>query len=182
MRKVILGMNVTLDGYVAGPNGEIDWAFRTMDPAQMERIIEYLRNDVDTILLGRVAYLQQAASWPTQTSEMATLLNGCDKVVFSKTLDTLEWNNSRLATGDAAEEIARLKQQPGKNITVTGGATLAQSLSRLGLIDEYNLTIHPVVLGNGMPLFKDLPAPLNLKLVSTRTFDTGAVAHIYQPA
>jgi dihydrofolate reductase len=181
MRKVSLGMNVTLDGFVAGPNGELDWVFRTMSPDMGEWVTELLRG-ADTILLGHATYLQQAAAWPSQTGEMADLLNSHTKVVFSKRLTTLEWNNSRLATVDAAEEIARLKQQPGKNISVTGGATLAQSLARLGLIEEYNLVMHPIVLGGGKPLFKDLPHPLNLKLVSTKTFDSGAIGLTYQPA
>ena len=180
MRKVILGMNITLDGYVAGPNGELDWAFRTMSPDLGEWVTELLRG-ADTILIGHTTYLQQAAAWPSQTSEMATLLNSHTKIVFSKRLTTLEWNNSRLATADAAEEIACLKQQPGKNISVTGGATFAQSLARLGLIEEYNLVMHPIVLGGGKPLFKDLSHPLNLKLVSTKTFDSGAIGLTYQP-
>ena len=179
MRKVILGMNVTLDGYVSGPNGELDWAFRTMSPDMGEWVTDLLRG-VDTILLGRITYLQQAATWPSQTGEMADLLNRHAKVVFSKQLTSLEWNNSRLATADVAEEIARLKQQPGKNISVSGGATIAQSLSRLGLIEEYNLVMHPVALGSGKPLFKDLAQPLNLKLVSTKTFASGAIGLTYQ--
>jgi len=181
MRKVILSMNVTLDGYVAGPKGELDWVFSSMDAAQMEWVTESLRT-IDTILIGHTTYLQQAAAWPSQTSEMATLMNSHAKIVFSKRLTTLEWNNSHLATADAAEEIARLKQEPGKNIFVTGGATLAQSLSRLGLIEEYNLMLRPVVLGSGMPLFKDQSERLNLKLISTKTFETGAIQLIYQKA
>jgi dihydrofolate reductase len=181
MRKVCLGMQITLDGYVTGPNGELDWVFRTMSPAQMEWVTEFLRG-VDTILIGHTTYLEQAAAWPSQTSEMASLLNSHTKIVFSKRLTTLAWNNSQLAITDAAAEIARLKQQPGKDIFVTGGATLAQSLARLGLIDEYNLMIHPVVLGSGKPLFKDQSLPLNLKLASTRVFETGTVQLTYQPA
>ena len=123
MRKVSLGMNVTLDGFVAGPNGELDWAFRTMSPDLGEWVIELLRG-VDTILIGHNTYMQQVATWPTQTNEMATLLNSHAKIVFSRRLTSLEWNNSRLAAADAAEEIARLKQEPGKDISVTGGATL----------------------------------------------------------
>jgi dihydrofolate reductase len=148
-----------------------------MTPAQFEMVTESLR-ETDTIVLGRNNYLEQASYWPTQTTEMAALLNSHVKIVVSKTLDKLEWNNSRLATTDIAEEIAQLKQQPGKNIVVTGGPTLAQSLLRLGLIEEINLTVHPVVLGSGTPLF---PEPLNLKLLSTRTFDSGAIALTYQP-
>jgi len=174
-------MNVTLDGYVAGPNGELDWAFRTMSPDMGEWVIQLL-GGVDTILLGHTTYLQQAATWPKQTGEMADLLNSHSKIVFSTRLTTLEWTHSRLATTDAAEEIARLKQQPGKNISVSGGATLAQSLSRLGLIEEYNLVMHPVVLGSGKPLFKDLPQPLNLKLVSAKTFASGAIGLTYHLA
>ena len=181
MRKVILGMNVTLDGLVAGPNGELDWVFRTMSPDMGEYVTEFLRT-VDTVLIGHNTYLQQAAAWPSQTGEMADLLNSHTKIVFSRRLTTLEWNNSRLATADAAEEIARLKQQPGKNIYVTGGATLAQSLSRLGLIDEYDLVMHPIALGSGLPLFKDLSAPLNLKLVSTKTFASSSIGLTYLPA
>jgi dihydrofolate reductase len=177
MRKVILGMNITLDGYVVGPNGEMDFFFRTMTPAQFEMVTESLR-ETDTIVLGRNNYLEQASYWPTQTTEMAALLNSHAKIVVSKTLDKLEWNNSRLATADIAEEIAQLKQQPGKNIVVTGGPTLAQSLLRLGLIEEITLTVHPIVLGSGTPLFPEL---LNLKLISTRTFDSGAIALAYQP-
>jgi dihydrofolate reductase len=181
MRKVTLGMNITLDGYVAGPNGELDWAFRTMSPDMGEWVTELLRG-VDTILIGHNTYLQQAAAWPSQAGEMATLLNSHTKIVFSKRLTTLEWNNSRHATADASEEIARLKEQPGKNISVTGGATLAQSLARLGLIDEYNLVMHPIALGGGKPLFTDLSVPLDLKLVSTQTFVAGAIGLTYQLA
>lgn len=180
MRKVYLGMNMTLDGYVAGPNGELDWAFRNMSPDMGEYVTELLRT-VDTILLGHTTYLQQAAAWPKQTGEMADLLNSHAKVVFSTRLTTLEWNNSRLASADATEEIARLKQQPGKNIAVTGGATLAQTLSRIGLIDEYDLVVHPIVLGSGKPLFTDRSQPLNLKLVSAKTFASGAIGLTYQP-
>ena len=106
---------------------------------------------------------------------MADLLNSHTKIVFSKRLTTLEWNNSHVATTDPTEEIARLKQQSGKNISVSGGATLAQSLSRMGLIEEYNLVMHPIVLGSGKPLFKDVAQPLNLKLVSAKTFASGAI-------
>lgn len=174
-------MNVSLDGYVSGPNGELDWLFPTMAPEQVQTITEILREG-DTILIGRVNYLEQAAHWPQQSGELADLLNSHTKIVFSKILDRLDWSNSRLAMADPAEEIARLKRQPGKDIFVPGGATLAQSLSRLGLIDEYTITVHPTVLGSGKPLFKDLAQPLHLKLVSAHAFDTGAVHLVYRPA
>lgn len=180
MRKVILSMRTTLDGFVCGPNGELDWMFRMeTTPDQVEHLTAFER-EVDTTLLGRVAYQQQVTYWPRQTGELADLVNGREKIIFSKTLERVEWSNARLATGDPADEIARLKQQPGKHIYVTGGASLAQSLARADLIDEYHVTIYPVALGSGKPLFGALPAEMALKLVSVTTFDTGAVQHVYE--
>ena len=181
MRKVCLGMNVTLDGYVAGPNGELDWAFRTMSPDMGEWVTELLRGS-DTILLGHTTYLQQAAAWPKQTGEMADLLNSHAKIVFSSRLGALEWSHCRLARAAVAEEIARLKREPGRDIYVTGGAQLSQSLSQRGLIDEYNLTIHPILLGSGMPLFGEMSEELALTLVGTIPFESGAIRLIYQKA
>jgi dihydrofolate reductase len=179
MRKVVLGMQVSLDGFVAAPNGELDWMWHAFNDALKKSIIESLREN-DTYLLGRVTYQEQAAHWPTSTDEIAPFMNNATKIVFSTTLETLEWANARLATADVATEIAQLKQQPGKNIAVSGGARFAQSLSRLGLIDEYSLVVHPVVLGAGMPLFADLSNPIRLDLVSTEHFDTGAVRFLYR--
>jgi dihydrofolate reductase len=181
MRKVILGMNITLDGHVAGPDGELDWAFRTMSPDLGEWVTELLRG-VDTVLLGHTTYLQQAVAWPTQTSEMATLLNSHAKIVFSSQLRALEWNYSRLAVSDVAQEIAHLKQQPGRDIYVTGGARLARSLSQRGLIDEYNLTIHPILLGSGMSLFREPSEEIALTWVHTILFESSAIQLIYQKA
>jgi dihydrofolate reductase len=182
MRKVILNMRMTLDGFACGPHGELDWMFRMeTTPDQVEHLTEFER-EVDTTLLGRVAYQQQVTYWPSQTGELADMVNGREKIVFSKTLERVEWSNARLATGDPADEIARLKQQPGRNIYVSGGVSLAQSLSRADLIDEYHVTVYPVVLGSGKPLFGALPAEMALKLVSVTRFDTGAVQLLYERA
>jgi dihydrofolate reductase len=178
MRKVILGMNVSLDGYVATGDGRLDWAFANFDAELGASAIETL-SQLDTGLLGRVNYEEQAAAWPNREGPMADIMNRMNKIVFSRTLEKVEWVNSRLATGSPAEEIAQLKQQPGKHIGVAGGARLAQSLSKEGLIDEYRLTIHPEVLGSGMPLFA---APLQLKLVSSKPLGSGVVVAVYQPA
>lgn len=173
-RKVILGMNVTLDGYVGGPDGELDWLWPTLDPAQGDSVTAFLRT-VDTVLIGHNTYPGQAAQWPQQSGEMADLLNAHAKIVFSSSLTELEWNNSRLATADAATEIATLKQEPGKDIFVTGGATLAQSLTRDGLIDEYKIAIQPVVLGAGKRLFADVPDPVRFTLQSSTSYGSGTV-------
>jgi dihydrofolate reductase len=181
MRKVRLTINVTLDGYVAGPNGELDWVFRTMSSTQVAWTTAFLR-EVDTILIGHTTYLEQVAMWPSQTSEMATLLNSHAKIVFSSQLRALEWNYSRLAVSDVAQEIAHLKREPGRDIYVTGGARLARSLSQRGLIDEYNLTIHPILLGSGMSPFREPSEEIALTWVHTIPFESSAIQLIYQKA
>jgi dihydrofolate reductase len=108
-------------------------------------------------------------------------MNEIPKVVFSKTLQSAEWADSQIARGDLAEEIARLKREPGADLIAHGGATFAQALARLGLVDEYRLVIHPTALGNGLALFNDLPAPLHLELIEAHRYRTGAVGHIYRP-
>ncbi len=178
MRKVILGMNVSLDGYVATPDGNLDWAFANFDDELAASAMDTLSR-FDVGLIGRNNYLEQAAAWPNRQGPMSDLVNNLEKIVFSRTLTGLVWKNSRLATGTPAEEIARLKQQPGKDIGVPGGASFAQSLSRDCLIDEYRLTMHPVVLGKGLPLFA---TPLKLKLVSSKAFASGVQFMVFQPA
>jgi dihydrofolate reductase len=177
-RKVALGMQVSLDGYVATSDGGLDWAFGNFDDELNASVLEILSR-LDAILLGRANYEEQAATWPNSEGPFADVMNKVEKIVFSKTLDKVEWSNSRLATSSPAEEIAQLKNQPGRDIGVAGGARFAQYLSKESLIDEYRLAIHPVALGSGMPLFAD---PINLELLSSKTFATGVVINTYKPA
>jgi dihydrofolate reductase len=107
-------------------------------------------------------------------------MNDIPKVVFSKTLPTADWASSRIARGDLTQEIAALKSEPGGDIIAHGGAAFVQALSKLGLIDEYRLVIHPVALGDGLPLFKDLSGPLRLDLTDATPFPGGTVIHVYQ--
>jgi len=122
-----------------------------------------------------------AAFWPTSTSEYAAPMNEIPKVVFSKTLEDAGWGETRIASGDLSEEIAAIKREEGNDVIAYGGATFAQALSRLGLVDEYRLNIQPTALGAGLPLFKDLPAPLHLELVEAHTYPTGTAIHVYRP-
>jgi dihydrofolate reductase len=131
--------------------------------------------------MGRVTYEQMATHWPNAAGDYADFMNKVPKVVFSKTLPAAEWADSRVASGDLAEEIAALKSEPGGEIMAHGGAAFVQALSRLGLIDEYRLVILPVALGNGLPLFKDLAKPLRLDLAEAKSFPDGAVIHVYHP-
>jgi dihydrofolate reductase len=180
MRRVVLQMGVTLDGYVAGPGGEGDWGLPPEHPDVRAWKVASLRR-AGTHIMGRVTYEQMAEHWPAATGDYAAFMNDLPKVVFSKTLPAAEWAGSRIARGDLAEEISALKNEPGGEIMAHGGAAFVQALSRLGLIDEYRLVILPVALGNGLPLFKDLDKPLRVDLTEAKSFPDGTVIHVYQP-
>lgn len=184
MRKVILFNMVTLDGFFAGPNGEIDW--HNVDEEFNDFAIDQL-DSAGGIFFGRVTYQLMASYWPTEaamTSDpiVAGKMNALPKIVFSRTLQKTEWNNSRLVKGNVAEEITKLKQQPGKDLFLLGSADLASTLAQLGLFDEYRVMVNPVVLGGGKPLFKDVHQRLDLKHEKTKTFRNGNVLLYYQPA
>jgi dihydrofolate reductase len=180
MRRVILQMGVTLDGYVAGRGGGGGWGLPAEDPDVRAWKVASLRQ-VGTHIMGRVTYEQMAQHWPNSADEYAEFMNKLPKVVFSRTLPSAGWADTRIARGDLAAEIAALKNEPGGEIMAHGGAAFVQSLSRLGLIDEYRMVILPVALGNGLPLFKDLPKPLRVDLTEAKTFPDGTVIHVYQP-
>ena len=183
MRKLVLSLGMSLDRLVARPGryGAGGWGLPPEDPALKERKLAWLR-DAGLHLMGRNTYEEMADFWPTSDDAYAAAMNDIPKVVFSSTLKRADWPDSRIARGDLAEEIAELKREPAKDMIAWGGAAFAQSLTRLGLVDEYRLVLQPVALGHGLPLFKDLTAPLRLKLVDAQTYDTGAALHIYRPA
>lgn len=180
MRRVVLQMGVSLDGYVAGPGGELDWGLAAEDPDVHAWKVAALRR-TGTHIMGRVTYEQMAGYWPSATSDYAEFMNKLPKVVFSATLPATDWADSRIARGDLAEEVAALKNESGGDIMAHGGAAFVQALSRLGLIDEYHLVIFPVALGSGLPLFKDLAKPLRVDLVEAETFPDGTAIHVYRP-
>ena len=134
-----------------------------------------------THVMGRVTYEEMAAFWPTSTDEYAAPMNEIPKVVFSKTLQQSTWRESSVASGDLAEEMAALRHQPGAEIIAWGGAGFAQGLSRAGLVDEYAIVTQPVAYGGGLPLFRDLPDALHLKVEEAKTFPSGTMLHIYSP-
>jgi dihydrofolate reductase len=173
-------MGVTLDGYVAGPGGDGDWGLPAEHPDVRAWKVASLRQ-VGTHIMGRVTYEQMAGHWPNAAGDYASFMNDLPKVVFSQTLPAAGWAGSRIARGDLAAEIAALKTEPGGDIMAHGGAAFVQSLSRLGLIDEYRLVILPVALGNGLPLFKDLDKPLRVDLAEAKSFPDGTVILVYRP-
>jgi dihydrofolate reductase len=211
MPKLILKMTVSIDGFVAGPNGEADWIFRNRDE-------EAARWTVDTLwqaglhLMGSRTYYDMAAWWPTSTEVFAPVMNQIPKAVATtrtaaelfrdrKTSQAVKdaararttptttptpeiarsWAEPTVLTGDLTAEIARLKEQSGKDIYAHGGAGFARSLVRLGLVDEFCLLVPPVALGSGLPLFSGLSRPLDLELVNSISFPKGAIARIYRP-
>ena len=189
MRKIITTTWFTLDGYIAGPNGEIDWIGEIYDEA-MGRYESELVSEADTLLLGRVTFESFAGSWPyvpenpnasEGEKDYARRLNAMRKIVFSRTLEHVEWNNSTLRKEVIPEEIEQLKREPGRDMLIYGSASLVQTLTNLGLIDEYQLLVHPVLLGSGKPLFQDIKHQVKLKLVNTKTHPSGVVVLTYQP-
>jgi dihydrofolate reductase len=182
MRKVNSGLFISLDGVTESPE---KWQFDNFDEDMMATMGAHIAAE-DTVLLGRVTYQYWAPYWPTSTDEpYASHINNTPKYVVSSTLDTVEWgtwDNIRLIKGNLAAEIARLKQQPGKNIGVAGSPSLVRSLLQNDLLDELTLMIHPVVAGSGKRLFKDGDDLKRLKLVDTKTTKTGVSILTYQLA
>ena len=180
MRKLFWQMSVTLDGFMEGPNRELDSTAQFVDE-DFDHYATNMLKSIDVILLGRRTYQLFASYWPTTTGPDADRLNALPKVVFSRTLEKVEWNNSRLVKENVAEEIGRLKQQPGKDLALFGSADLASAFIRLGLIDEYRILVTPVVLGRGPPMFKDIKDRVSLKLSKATTWSSGIEALYYRP-
>jgi dihydrofolate reductase len=185
MRKVILSNMVTLDGFFEGPNKELDW--HIVDEEFNQYAIDLLSN-VDALLFGRVTYQLMADYWPAAATnpstpksdlEIADKMNNLPKIVFSKTLQEVKWNNSRLIKANIAEEISKMKTQPGKDMVIFGSGSIVSTFMQLGLIDEYRIIVNPVVLGNGNPLFKGINDKQNLKLLNTRVLGSGIVILYY---
>ncbi len=191
MRKVIVSEFLSLDGVMQAPGGPEEdteggfahggWQMPYSDEVLGTAVLEGMAA-ADAFLLGRKTYEIFAAYWPSSDDEeFADTMNGMAKFVASETLDDVEWQNSTLIEGDVAEGVARLKQQPGKNIQVIGSGDLARTLMQHDLVDEYQLMIHPVVLGSGKRLFGKASDTTALRLVETRTTTTGVVILTYQP-
>jgi dihydrofolate reductase len=186
MRKLIYSFGVSLDGFIAGPSGDIDWSAPDDD---LHRFHNEQARELGEQLYGRrlwetmrvwETWADDRPSSPEPELEFARIWKDTPKIVFSRTLEKVE-GNARLVREDAAKEIARLKEQPGKDMAV-GGAELACSLMKLGLIDEYRLFVSPVVLGAGTPFFPALDERINLELVETRTFGSRVVYLRYRSA
>jgi dihydrofolate reductase len=184
MRKLILWNLVTLDGFFEGPKSwDLDWHNDVWGEELEEFSLEQLKA-ADMLLFGRVTYQGMAAYWPSaqgEQGEIAELMNGIAKVVFSRTLDKAEWNNTQVVKANAAQAVAQLKQRAGKDMLIFGSAELAAQLVHIGLIDEIRLGLSPLVLGGGNPLFKPSAHGLKMTLLEARPLRSGCVILRYQP-
>jgi dihydrofolate reductase len=190
MRKLVLTEWVSLDGYTAGPDNDMSFVGESFND-EMGKYEDDIVNTADTLVLGRVTYESFAGSWPhvpdkPDASEgekaYARKLNAMRKIVFSRTLSSADWNNSELHRDIDPEAVKRWKQEDGKDMLIYGSASIVQQLTNLGLIDEYQLLVHPVVVGGGKPLLKGITDKRRLKLVSAKPFSSGVVVLTYQRA
>ncbi|RYY60974.1 MAG: dihydrofolate reductase [Chitinophagaceae bacterium] len=192
MRKLVVSMNITLDGYLSGPDCELDWHFNAWTQEMGAALCDEL-SKADTILLGRKTYDAMAAFWPSKETDpfcsgedfaFAYMMNSYRKIIISGTLRSTSWSNSELAPGNIEDEIRALKTASGKNIIVYGSARLVDTLISAGLVDEYQLWIHPVVLGTGKQMFNQHPPvklALNMELGDVRKFSSGVLLLNYRP-
>jgi len=181
MRKLIAAINMTLDGFCDHTAGIAD--------DELHQHYNELFSNAGAVIYGRITYQLMESYWPTVVKnptgnkpmdDFAVLIQDIPKIVFSHTLNNVEWKNARLAKKDVNEEVLELKQQPGKDIFV-GSPSLIVALTNLNLIDEYQLCVHPVIIGNGLPLFKTINDRIILKLLKTKTFSSGSIALYYEP-
>jgi len=184
MRKLNVFNFVTLNGYYKGLHEDISWhkhggeeAEYSAEGAQSESIL----------LFGRVTYEMMAGFWPTPLASetmpvVADGMNKSEKIVFSTTLKKAEWSNTRIIKSNIVEEIKKIKETPGKDMTILGSGSILTQFAEKGLIDEYQIMVDPVAIGDGIPIFKGIKLPLNLRLTNTRTFKSGVILLCYEPA
>ncbi len=191
MRKISVFINVTVDGFFAGPNNEIDW-FKVIrkDDEYDAYTHEQSSRSGNTLIFGHTTYEMMKSYWPTPDAikndpDMAKVMNNSPKIVFSKTLRNVEegrnWKNIKLFHEIKAEEIIKWKEHESEDFTILGSGSIVQQFANLGLIDEYHLVVVPIILGAGKSLFKDVKK-MNLKLLGARAFKNGIALLKYRPA
>ena len=186
MRKLILRISVSIDGFIEASHEKLDFA-KSRSPEGAAWVAEKM-GQAGAHLMGRKAFCEMASFWPDAGGALAKPMNEIPKIVFSKkgfdpaqVSSAKSWAEAKVITGDLAGEIATLKKQTGKDLMAHGGVEFARNLVQTGLIDEYCIAMHPVAAGGGSGLFEKLTRPLYLKLIETKTFSTGAMGHVYRP-
>jgi dihydrofolate reductase len=184
VRKLAAFMQMTLNGYFAGANGDVRWAHR--EDAEFQDFVKGNAKGGGNLLMGRLTYDMMVSWWPTPMAAkvdpvVTERMNSLPKVVFSRTLNATSWNNTTLVKGDLATEVRKLKSAPGDDMVILGSGSIVAQLAQAGLIDEYQIVLNPVALGNGKTLFEGISDQLNLKLVKSRVFGNGNVFLCYEP-
>jgi len=183
MRKIILFNLTSLNGYFEGPDRDINW--HIVDDEFNEFAIQQT-GEFGALLFGRITYELMASYWTTEDAKrndpaITEIMNRLPKIVFSKTLKKVEWENTRLVNENFVEAISKLKQEAGKDIAIFGSSDLAVTLLEHGLLDELRIMVNPIVLGEGKPIFQGIKTQLGLKLLKTRTFKSGNILLYYEP-
>ncbi|MGH7493324.1 MAG: dihydrofolate reductase family protein [bacterium] len=186
MRKLIVFNHVTLDGYFVDVNGDMSWAKADHQDAEWNAFVADNASGGGVLVFGRITYELMAGFWPTPFAiesmpTVAERMNSLPKVVFSRTLAQASWNNTRLVKGDMAAEIRKMKKESGQGIAILGSGSVVAQLAQEGLIDEYQIVVNPVVLGQGRTMFDGVKEKLRLKLTKTRAFRNGNVLLCYDP-
>jgi dihydrofolate reductase len=184
MRKLVTYTMVSLDAYFTDANGDMSWAHKK-DP-EWQAFVSENASGGGQLLFGRVTYDLMASFWPTPFAAQSNpivveRMNSLPKIVFSRTLDKASWNNTTLVTGDLTTEVRKLKREPGPNMTIMGSGSIVAQLADAGLIDEYQIVVSPLVLGNGRTPFEGVKKKLPLKLTHSRAFGNGNVVLCYEP-
>jgi dihydrofolate reductase len=187
MRKLIVFNNVTLDGYVTGVSGDLSWVDKNKQDAEWNAFVEDNAKGGGMLLFGRITYDMMVSYWPTSIAKendpvVAERMNNLSKVVFSRTLDKVTWNNTKLIRSDMIAEVRKMKEDDGPDLAILGSGSIVSQLAQEGLIDEYKIVVNPVVIGKGRTMFEGIKNRLSLKLTKTRIFGNGNVLLCYEPA
>lgn len=188
MRKLMVFESISADGYFADRNSGLGWAHRPS--SDNDDFVSWVSSNASSggqLLFGRITYQMMVSYWPTPAAKqndpvVAEGMNQADKIVFSRTLKSADWNNTTLMNGDLVEEVRKLKQEPGGGITILGSGSIVSQLTKAGLIDGYQLVVVPVVLGDGRKLFDGLGKMIDLTLTDSRKFSNGNVLLSYETA
>jgi dihydrofolate reductase len=186
MRRLTVFNQVSLDGYFVDAHGDMSWAHNPAQDAEWRAFVEGNASVGGVLLFGRITYELMASYWPTPAAMrsnpvVAEQMNDLPKIVFSRTLDQASWHNTRLVKGDPAAEVRTMKQESGMDMVIMGSGTIVSQLTRARLIDEHQVVVIPIVLGQGRTMFEGIQERLPLKLTKTRTFTNGNVLLCYEP-
>jgi len=186
MRRLAVFNQVSVDGYFVDAHGDMSWAHNATKDAAWQAFVEGNAKSGGVLLFGRITYELMAGYWPTPLAArnnpvVAERMDNLPKIVFSRTLEKASWHNTKLVKGDPAAEIRKLKQEPGPDMVILGSGTIVSQVTQARLVDEYQVVVIPIVLGQGRTMFEGMNERLPLKLAKTRTFDNGNVLLCYEP-